>query len=163
MSDDKLDWMEMLSAAMVGVMRQIKHRRNGDAHRWNTPLAGGWERDVESACAEKFAAKRLGLYWFDGLDGATDVGPHQVRHTSLPDGRLMLHPDDADDEAFILVIGRAPAFELIGWCFGHEGKRPEYWEDPSDTNRWAFFVPRRALHPMDELPSETRAKTDLFA
>ena len=148
---NEMDWMEIFSAAMVGVMRQIKHRSRGDKHKWNAPLAGGWDRDIESACAEKFAAKQLGLHWFDGTDGKTDVGPHQVRHTPLPDGRLMLHPEDKDDEAFILVIGRVPAFDLIGWCFGHEGKRQDYWEDPTHDDRAAFFVPRKVLHRMDEL------------
>jgi hypothetical protein len=150
MSDD-LDWMEIFAAAMIGVMRQIKHRSKGDKHRWNASLAGGWERDIEGACAEKYAAKKLGAYWFDGTNGRSDVGPHQIRHTALSDGRLMLHPEDRDEEAFILVVGRAPAFELVGWCFGHEGKRQDYWADPTNSKRPAFFVPRSVLRPIDEL------------
>jgi hypothetical protein len=152
MSD--LDWMEMFAAAMTGVMRQIKHRTRGDRPKWNAPIAGGWERDIEGACAEKYAAKQLRAYWFDGLNGETDVGPYQVRHTSLPDGRLMLHPEDKDGEVFILVVGRAPAFQLVGWCFGYEGKKQDYWSDPTGADRSAFFVPRKVLHDMAELPSE---------
>jgi hypothetical protein len=149
---DELDWMEVAAAAMTGVLRQIKHRSKGDNHKWKAPLAGGWERDIEGACAEKFAAKRLGAYWFDGTNGETDVGLHQVRHTALLNGRLMLHPEDKDNEVFVLVVGRAPAFELIGWCFGREGKRQEYWEDPTGGDRWAFFVPRGVLHSMADIP-----------
>ena len=149
---DELDWMEMFAAAMTGVMRQIKHRRKGDKHKWNATIAGGWERDIEGACAEKFAAKTLGLYWFDGVGGATDIGPCQVRHTPHLDGRLMLHPEDKDDEIFILVVGRAPAFELVGWCFGHEGKQQDYWSDPTGADRPAFFVPRvGVLRSVEEL------------
>jgi hypothetical protein len=149
-----LNWMDITAAAMVGVLRQIKHRSRGDKHRWNAPLAGGWDRDIESSCAEKYVAKNLGLYWFDCGESAgceTDVGPYQVRHTCLPNGRLTLHPEDKDHEAFILVIGRAPTFEMIGWCFGHEGKRNEYWEDPSNSDRPAFYVPRQVLRPISEL------------
>jgi hypothetical protein len=148
MSD--LDWMEITAAAMVGVMRQVKHRSRGDAHKWNAPITGGWDRDIEGACAEKFAAKELGLYWFDGSNGATDVGPHQIRHTPHPDGRLTLHPEDNDNEAFILVVGRAPAFELIGWCLGHEGKLPDHWEDPTGAGRPAYYIPRKRLRAMEE-------------
>ena len=151
MAED-LDWMEMLSAALVGVMRQIRHRTKGDQHKWAAPIVGGWERDIESSCAEKYVSKNLREYWFYGVNGATDVGPYQVRHTVLADGRLVLHPDDKDDEIFILTIGRAPTFEMIGWCYGREGKLRAYWEDPQKSERPAYFVPRTVVHRMDQLP-----------
>ena len=148
----RIGWPEVAIGAMVGVRRQIKHRMRGDLHRWGENGIGPWDRDVESACAEKFVARMTGLYHFDGEDGATDVGPHQVRQTSLPDGRLILHPDDKDHEAFILVVGRAPVYEMIGWCFGREGKLPEYWDDNAKTP--AFFVPRAfpPMRAMETLP-----------
>jgi hypothetical protein len=157
----QMDWTEVLIAALAGVARQIRHRSRGDQHKRNSDVVGGWERDIESACAEKFAAKMLGFYWHDGLNGATDIGPHQVRHTAHLDGRLMLYPEDKDDEVFFLVVGRAPFFEIVGWNFGREGKRTEYWEDPTGKNRWAFFPPRKILHRLDELGAPVEKQEEL--
>jgi hypothetical protein len=146
----ELDWMDVAVAAYVGALRQIKHRKANHMHRWNAPMDNGWTRDIEGACAEKAAAKSLGNYWFDGADGKTDVGPYQVRHTTVEHGRLVLHPEDKDDEIFILVVGRAPTFRIVGWCLGRDGKNPSYWSDPTG-GRPAFFVPNNALHAMDKL------------
>jgi hypothetical protein len=66
------------------------------------------------------------------------------------DGRLILHDHDKDDQPYVLVVGTAPRFELVGWCFGRDGKRPEYVHDPQG-GRPAYFVPRAALSSMDAL------------
>lgn len=147
-----LDWQEIVADATVGMMRHVKHAARNDKHKHGGAPDAPWDADIESACAEDFVAKMLGLRWHHGSDGATDVGPYQVRHTMLGDGRLILHPDDKDDEIFILVTGRAPTFEIVGWCKGGEGKQKDFWGDPTQMNRPAFFVPRSALHDIGQLP-----------
>lgn len=155
MSDDEwdvtLDWMDVAMAAFAGMLREIRNRQANNQHKWNASIANGWTRDIESSCAEKVVAKKFGVYWFDGRKNETDAGRFQVRHTPLIDGRLTLHPEDSDDEEFVLVRGTAPKFRLAGWCFGREGKKDAYWEDPTGQGRWAFFVPNSVLHPMSEL------------
>jgi hypothetical protein len=94
-------------------------------------------------------AKWAGMYWAGNLGnlGADDVGAVQVRTRSRHDYDLILHPSDPDERAFVLVTGVAPEFHIVGWIWGREGKRPEYWDDPA-RGRPAFFVPQRALYPM---------------
>lgn len=157
MSNDVLDWMEVMDAAVVAVMRAVRRRAQGAQHKWGAPMVGGWERGIEGACAEKFASKTLGLPWHNGREGRYDVGSYQIRQTSYLNGRLCLHPEDLDEDVFILVVGTAPSFKLVGWCYGHEGKQTEYWQDPQGTNRWAFWVPRE-FPPMRKMETLTKEK-----
>lgn len=155
--NEPLDWMEVTTASMTGVLRTVRRRSQGAQHKWGASMEGGWERNIESCCGEKYAAKTLGLYWWDGIDDRYDVGTYQVRQTSHRNGRLCLHAEDLDEDVFILVVGTAPRFELIGWCYGHEGKQTQYWQDPQGTNRWAFWVPRE-FPPMRKMETLTKEK-----
>jgi hypothetical protein len=107
-------------------------------------------------CAGELAVCRAFHYDYgDGNLGdykAPDAGQLQVR-TSERDtygGRpteLILHPDDNDDDVFIHVTGCPyPRIMLLqGWIYAREGKKEEYWKDPTGKNRPAFFVPRHVL------------------
>ena len=83
-----------------------------------------------------------------------DAGEYEVRGTKYPTGRLILHPKDNNNHIFILVTGKIPTFELVGWIKGIDGKKNEFWTDPSNTNRYAYFIPQNKLNSINELIKE---------
>jgi hypothetical protein len=58
---------------------------------------------------------------------------------------LILHPKDKDHDRFYLCVGMNGEYDIRGWIFGIEGKRSEYWDDPTRKGRPAFFVPQEKL------------------
>jgi hypothetical protein len=153
-----LTWAEVAIAARIGEARTIRNRANGNSHRHNHPQPGAadWTTDIEAACAEVAAAKGLGYYMpittTPGEDRLGDLGYGiHVRHTAVPTGHLILHPDDPDEGYFVLVVGEAPAYQLPGFLKGADGKDQRWWKDPTGTERHAFFIPQSELVPIEGL------------
>lgn len=151
---------EFMQAAMVGVMRQIQNRRAGRQDAHGCDPENGWSPHIEGACGEFAVAKVLGLFWSGNLGRLTadDVGELQVRTRSRHDYDLIVHPDDPDKRAFVLVTGRAPDFRIWGWISGQDAKRPEWWGEKGQPGRPAFFVPQSALHGLRDLHHPTRLR-----
>jgi hypothetical protein len=142
-------------AALAGVDRRIRHLYRGSDDRHDAPsLDSGWQLDVQSVIAEFAVAKALGWYW-PGADDAYqgfhsgDVARLEVRSTSHLDGRLIVHDDDKDDAAYVLVVGLPPRLHLPGWIAGTDAKNHRYWNPAARTP--AFFVPQTMLRPLAEL------------
>src|SRR5688572_3645476 len=135
-----------MTAAQVGVMREVQNRRAGRVHAHGCGPDNGWSQHIEGAAGELAVAKALGLFWSGAVGNlaADDVGPLQVRTTRVEAGCLIVHPSDPADRAFVLVTGQAPDFMLRGWIMGRHAKRHKWWADPAG-GRPAFFVPQRAL------------------
>lgn len=151
---------EMLVASEVGKMRRCSALKHGRVETNNAPVDGGWDRHIEGAAAEMAVAKFAGIYWsgdVGDLWSKDDVGPYQVRASHHIDGRLILHEKDKDDRAFILATGVAPNFILRGWIMGRDGKKPEFWTDPTKGGRAAYFIPQSELHPMETLKADALA------
>ena len=76
-----------------------------------------------SGGGEAAGAKALGIYGAGSLGAfkAKDVGKHQVRTTHHPDGCLILHKTDLNEDIFLLVTGLTTEYELRGWTQGFEG------------------------------------------
>jgi hypothetical protein len=153
MVDVTLTWSELTTAAFIAIRRQIQNLANGRPDRFGAPVEDGWTLHIEGAAGEMAVAKAAGRYWCGSLNDlkADDVGLLQVRTRSRHSYELILHPGDPDDRAFVLVTGRAPAFRIHGWIMGVDGKREEWWADPSGKNRPAYFVPTDSLRDLDEL------------
>ena len=77
-------------------------------------------------------------------------GPVLVRTMAKEWGDLILHNSDKDYRLFVLVHGKGNEFNLLGWIRGSEGKRMDYWKDPTMT-RAAYFVPQTALREIGDL------------
>jgi hypothetical protein len=142
----------MLLATAVASMRQAQNLTAGrrDAYGAPTDPAEGYKIHLLGAAGEVAVAEYLGVY-YDGALGrmrATDAGWVQVRTTMYPRGCLILHDTDPDDDVFVLVTGNPPQLRLEGRIRGRDGKRPEFWRDPSKKGRPAFFVPQDALGRM---------------
>lgn len=148
-----LTWAEVAIAARVGEARTIRNRAKDNGHRHGKADGADWGTDIEAAAAEMAAAKAIGVYLpiavmpSEDRHGDLGYGLH-VRFTPREDGRLILHPDDQDVGLFILVTGAPPVFTVPGFIEAADGKREQWWSDPSGAGRHAFFVPQAALHPI---------------
>lgn len=146
-----LTWSEMLVAGNIAIMRQVQNLREDRRDRYGVDPEDGWTPHIEGACGEMAVAKALGKFWSGALGNlkADDVERFQVR-TGLKDNHsLILH--NADVGRFILVVGRAPKFRIPGYIRAGDGKRADFWKDPTGKGRHAFFVPQSALRPISEL------------
>ncbi len=140
-------------AGMVGVSRHIKGARKAGQYGADNARVG-WQINCDGACGELVLAKYRNVYWDGSLGnfGAADVGRIQVRTNPNEWGDLILHPKDANDDIFVLVLSHdAPMFHLRGWIKAGEGKHDKWWRDGT-KNRPAFFVPQDALIGMSSLP-----------
>lgn len=152
---------EMMVAANVATMRGVQNlkRRVAERHGSSMNISQGFiEPNVSSCMAEMAVAKALGLYWSGEIGNykARDVGGLvDVRSSRRASNHLILHDDDPDDVPFVSVSVAEPEFTLHGWVLARDGKRKEFWR--TDTGRAAYFVPRSALRPMDELMEMVRA------
>jgi hypothetical protein len=147
---------EIFQAAMIGVMRQcfaIRARLNG---AYGADEANAWSKHIDGCMGEQAVSKFFNLHW-DGTVGSLiskDVGRFQVRATVYSNGQLRVHPPDNDDDIFILVIGHPPTLDVVGWCYGREGKLEKFWSDRFNNGRPAFWVPPAELRPMEMLTTE---------
>lgn len=142
---------ELYMAAQVGLRRQFEAMVAGlpDRHGHTGP---GWNLHIEGACGEVAAARALQRFW--GGDTNTfkkpDLGTKiQVRTRSGigPRTDLIVRSNDSDDDAFVLVIGQAPNFEVVGWIYGDDAKK-ERWAHEHGGRELAYFVPREELNPI---------------
>lgn len=139
---------EILMGALAGTLRRISSM--GAAY---TPSSDLWSIDIEGACAEVAAAKGLNMYWSGSVntfklpDLACNI---QVRHTIKRNGCLIVRNDDANNEKFVLVVGEAPEFFIVGWLYGGEAKDDKYEYNPNNREP-AYFVPQDKLHPISTI------------
>jgi hypothetical protein len=148
-----LDWFEIEQAALVGVRRRVESLRQQkqDAHGFDA--SAKWENDIQAAGAEIAFAKATGQYWDFSCNTwkRGDVGTWQVRWTPLDSGALIVRPVDADDDVFVLVIGRLPEFRIVGCIPGRRAKQ-ERWLNAPNERPPAYFVPQAWLRPVDTSP-----------
>ncbi len=148
---------ELFQAAHAGVVMGVQAACAGLAGRFGlNQQRERWQRSIEGAIGEYAVASVLGVFWTGGrgIVGTADVGPVEVRATSCNGGHLIIHPDDDDAKAFILVTGSAPTVTLRGWRFAGECKDKEkYWRqlNPMRSDGKAYCVPQIDLHGMDTL------------
>jgi len=147
----KIEWHEYLTAALVGVARQIV----AEARDCNRPLYSGGDEvitNIQGATAELAAAKVLNLYWGGiGLPKRVDIGRDtEVRHTEYPAGGLLIKDKDEDSRPYVLVRGTPPFLEVVGWMYGRDAKQQRWRKDGY------FLVPGEELVAINEF----RAKPD---
>lgn len=146
-----LDWYELSVAAHVGQMRRVESMRRGCTRADGTTPE--WNTDVEGAAAEMAVAKLLGRYWSGSVNAFhdPDVGIIGVRHTTRPDGKLIVRDRDKDDVLYVLVTGSNGSYTIHGGIMGADARAlDEYRRNP---NGWgdAWFVPQSELAPLTDL------------
>lgn len=150
-----LTWSEVHMASTIASTRHLKALQKGRPDRHGAPTGPeGLKIHFEGACGEVAFAKATGRYWsapvdtFKEPDFAPDI---QVRTRSLHIYELIVRPDDADNERFVLVTSEeCPYFRIVGWITGAEAKRPE-WLATHGGREPAYFVPHAALRDLGEL------------
>jgi hypothetical protein len=137
---------EILQASMMGVMRQVQNLKARRNDAYGAQTQNGWQMHVEGALGEMALAKYLDVYLGGtGTLRAADVGDCDVRTTSGPNNRLILHPNDPDDRVFWLLTGQNGKYTVRGNILGAEGKKQQFWKDPAG-GRPAYFVPQSELN-----------------
>lgn len=144
-----------MEAAYVGMMRAVRHCWYGTpgVHGVDYDKQDRWGIDIEGACAEKLVAKVLNLYWtglLDGKDSGADVGGYGVRSTRHPNGCLLIHPKDADDRIFILVVCPVPYQRIAGWILARDAKKPQWWKK-TEGREACWWTPQTALKKIELL------------
>lgn len=151
----KLKHAEVLEAAHVGVQRQTDNIFRKIAHKsagFDASIL--WQNHIEGALGERVVAKYTGEPW-DGAPGnykADDVAQLQVRLRSRLHYDLVIKPHDREDRPFLLVLGSAPIYWIVGWIMGGEGKQQRWWRDPTNRIEPRFYVPQSELHDLATLP-----------
>lgn len=153
----RLTASEMMLAAQAGIMRTVENVINGAKSAHGADADGiDWTISIEGCIAEWVASRIIDSHWYGkGQMRGEDVGGYQVRSTAYENGCLILHEEDKDDAPYILLIGKAQVWKgAMGWMYGRDGKDKKYWR--SDVRKPAFFVPVKALQPMDTLPRRVK-------
>lgn len=152
----KLTEEQMAHGISVGKARQeynISVKAN-DRYGYDGDVVEGTKIAIAGALGEKAVAVALNVLW-DGALGdyrAKDVGGYQVRSTPYPDGHLLLHNEDEDNDIFILITGKDGPYILQGWTIGRHGKLDEYLK--RTIKRPCYFVPQSQLYSMEILPED---------
>ena len=147
-----LDHMEYMAAMHVGLMRSCNGRKLGLQHAHGADNGDTEAMNIPGAVGEALVAKFFNVWWGGYGDvGGADVANIQVRTHTTPGYRLILHPTDRDTDIFVSVLVQQGRGRLVGWIRGEDGKRRDYWQDPTGTGRPAFFVPNSALLPIGRL------------
>jgi len=146
LSKEELAW-----ATSVGMQRYNESLKRGHKNKHGLKYATE-ALDVDGACAELAVAKFTGWPWKAGVNTfkEADIEDNiQVKSTPKQDNRLIIRNDDSSDHCYILVVGVAPTFRIVGWIIGRDGKQPQYLYNPNDREP-AYFIPQTALNSFDE-------------
>lgn len=154
----KLEPYELIQAALVGSHRHVSSIAKGLEDKYGAEK-GGWNLHLEGACGELAFAKAADAFWSGSVDTFSkggDVGKVQIRTRSKPEYDLIVRAKDRDEDLFVLVVGVAPEYEVVGAIRGGDAKQ-DRWEKSYGGRPSAWFVPKDELLPFDELVARRRA------
>jgi hypothetical protein len=125
--------------------------RNGGAWKGSKAL----EIHLLGAAGEMAVASHLGMkeHLFKETEarrGSDDLPGMDIKTRSKHSYDLIVQKQEDPRKKFVLVTIENQKTLLHGWCYGEEAMREEYWADPA-RGRPAYFVPKLALHSMEEL------------
>lgn len=150
----EMDWVDITDQGLTMVLRQTVNLKKGRAHAHGFKGLG-FDEHWMGCVSENAVARWRNVYWDSLKLGVVDCHDVQVRAVLEIGRRLILHPEDPDDQPYISVLidlSALPTVFLRGWIMGRDGKRQEFWCDPEGKKRHAFFVPNKLLRPMSTLP-----------
>lgn len=144
-------------ARECGLRRSKAGRKRKGIHKYNwKPGDEQPEVDAQSAVTEYLVAKYLNREWLSSGEVPDDPkngdveGGIQVRHTDRENGCLIVHPEDRDDQWFVLVTGKDSKLKIAGGKLGSDAKQAKFWR--TEGVRYpAYFVPQHALENIDHL------------
>ena len=151
-----LSSQEYLMASLAGAMRHTNSLFNNYKQSAGLEKAN-WDIEINGALAEAAFAKIIGAYWnpASNLDGKPDVGIYQVRGTVYLNGYLIVRPGNSSKDIFVLVTGKGPIFRYVGWMYGKDAMKDNFWfvpKDKRDSPYWRIF--QEYLCSPSTLPTE---------
>lgn len=151
----KLSVMEVKVAALISVERLCSNMSKGKTMGHGYDKQDEWEVGVQGAGAEVAVAKFLNVAYCGHCDvyhSIPDIGVcTEVRWTRLQS--LIVRPIDEIKSNYIVVTGRVPEMNIIGWMSGAEAKQDRYLTDFGNSNRpKCYGIPFKDLHHMNTYP-----------
>jgi len=148
-----------MMASQAGIIRHLQFiARNAKCqHGQKDPTT--WQMQIEGCLSEYALSQYLGIHWEGaGEIGGTDVGKdEEVRVTPISNGHLILHPSDKDDKRFWLLTGKNGVYQVRGYLYGRDGKKPEFWktihekdDDGVIRDRSCYWIPQSFLFQKDQ-------------
>jgi hypothetical protein len=150
----ELSQPEMCMAIEVAKMRRMDSFKKGLTLGKNSGEKDkrSWDWEIDGAAAELVVAKELGRYWSGPVGNFKegDIGERiQVRHTNRMDGKLIIREDDKNEHYFVLVRGKMPSYEVVGYINGAEAKLDKFLFGPNGAKP-AYFIPSSELKPFPD-------------
>ena len=122
---------------------------------------------AESVGAEIAVAEYFGLRGFvpsintfkDEADVDIDIARIEVKHTKYSNGHLILQESQRSrpNDVCILVYGKSPVYQLLGWMPAHMAMMPRY----KHTQQGNYWVSHRNLFEMKYLRSSNYGDTQI--
>lgn len=146
-----LERAEVTQAAIIGVDRFMESRAKGRQH--NLPVKPGDDLlslDIKGAMGEMAYAKARGLYYEPRVNTfkEADFGSNVQIRTGAEEGHsLIIRKTDNPEHFYVLVIGSAPTFRVVGWIKGADAMAQAAWLKDWAGRSEAWFVPQSALTP----------------
>jgi hypothetical protein len=151
----RLEWPEVMSAAIIGVLRQVASLNKGRSIKRaliNRHAAGDenqWDRHCLGAIGECAFAKWNGVYWSRDVNtfkDVADVGEYEVRTRAKSHWDLIIRSDDPPERFYVLVTTapEMPVFKVHGYILGADAQRDEFKQNYGGHGE-AWFVPQKEL------------------
>jgi len=162
----ELSWPEIRQACEKGLERWYNASKAGRS-REKGRFDLGIETHVSGAIGELAISKFLDVPYEPSTEAPdTDIGDiqkYQVKAITIRHHSLIIRQHDNPNFPFVLIFldllqpkNVTPYCELLGWINGKEARQSKFLKDPANKNgiqRYAYFVPQNALHPISTLPN----------
>lgn len=149
-----LNEIECKLGTHIGLKRQEEAERQGLSDSHGLDPDKGVDAQILGACGEIACASALNIYYLPTVNTfktGDDVGRFQVRTRRDDWHELIIRDDDDDYKPYILVRGRPPDFEVVGWFMAGAAKLHSEWRHAHGGREAAYFVPNEALIDLKEL------------
>ena len=158
-----LDYAQECDAAAVSLARIIQvGGRPRQASRYNK--AGNFHdlvaEGAESVGAEIAVAQYFGIKGFkptvNTFKNQADVMDRlEVKWTKYDNGRLIIYPSDRHNDVAILVTGRSPVYQIVGWIPIALARDEQFKHETQET----YWVPQGKLYAPEILRNRVNGHT----
>jgi hypothetical protein len=158
-----LDYAQECDAAAVALARILEIRATPlHAQRWNQSVNF---HEMIAECAESVGAEIAVAQYF-GIKGfkptlntfkneADVMARLEVKHTKYESGHLIINATDRPDDVAMLVTGRSPVYQLVGWI-PIKLARTELFRHETQDNYW---IPQGKLYAPEILRNRVNGHT----
>jgi len=105
--------------------------------------------DELGALGELVVCKCFNYYWYGAFFSEReykdknvrprDAGPYEVKTTTRRQKELFIYRDTPSDARCILIYRHSgDTYEICGWTYARDAKKPEFWNDKLKLPCWAY-------------------------